>query len=254
MMADEMFERARSAIEAKDLPTLRALVDAEPELAHRRCPKHGGNLLHDAAYTNDVELCRFLVESGSATSWIKEKARVPDHKRAGPGSQSPLALALENNRLDAAGFLATVEVAPDNLWMAASLGNLERVRSFFDDAGGLAPGARDPNKAGDDAFVLADALVGAVHQRQMPVAIELLDRGADPSGRDQFGMTALHYAVQGNRELTEVLLGRGADVRIRDLQFDATPYGWATFQGWDEIAALLRERADLDPRDRGTPA
>ena len=36
-----------------------------------------------------------------------------------------------------ADFLERVEVIPENLWMAASLGNLGRVGSFFDDAGQL---------------------------------------------------------------------------------------------------------------------
>ncbi|MCG8545906.1 MAG: ankyrin repeat domain-containing protein [Alphaproteobacteria bacterium] len=172
-----------------------------------------------------------------------------DSPHAGSGSQTPLALALENGKGEAATFLATVEVAPDNLWMAASLGDFARMRRFFGAAGNLTAEARDPNKAGDDTFVLTDALVGAAHHGHNQVALDLIERGADPSGRDQFGMTALHYAVQGNTELTEALLDRGADVRVRDFQFDATPYGWAKYQKHDAIAALLKSRCDLDPRD-----
>ena len=130
--------------------------------------------------------------------------------------------------------------------MAASLGNLDRVRSFLDDAGQLLPGARDPNKAGDDPFVLADALVGAAHQRHMPVVVYLLEQGADPSGRDQFGMTAMHYAALGNLALAELLLDRGADVRVRDFQFNATPYGWAKFHRQNEIMALIESRVEIE--------
>ena len=197
-LTPEPYELASNAIDAKDLDALRAIVEEHPGLATERHPDDGGNLLHQAAYVNDAAICRFLVEAGCSPSQIKQKQCCPDAPHAGPGSQTPLALALENGKQEAAEYLKTVEIAPDNLWMAASLGDLERVRRFFDADGNLTEEARDPNKAGDDAFVLSDALVGAAHQHHTDVVLYLLDRGADPSGRDQFGMTALHYAVQGN--------------------------------------------------------
>lgn len=246
MTVNNTYSQAQSAISSKDLDALRELVQACPGLVHETCDQDGGNLLHDAAYANDVGLCRFLVESGCSTARIKEKRCCPDQPHAGSGSQSPLALALENNKHDAAVYLASVEVTPDNLWMAAALGNLERVQSFFDDAGQLLPAARDPNKAGDDSFVLADALVGAAHQGHMSVVVFLLERGANPSGRDQFGMTALHYAALGNLELATLLLDRDADVRVRDFQFNATPYGWAKFHGQEEIVSLIESRVTIE--------
>lgn len=65
-------------------------------------------------------------------------------------------------------------------------------------------------------------------------------------------MTALHYAVQGNRELILLLIGSGADIPIRDRQFNATPFGWARYQGYEEIVQLLKARCDLDPADLET--
>ncbi len=53
------------------------------------------------------------------------------------------------------------------------------------------------------------------------------DPGA-ASAKDGEGATPLHYAtLNGRREISELLLQRGADVNARDGRFDATPAGWA---------------------------
>ncbi|MHC5114831.1 MAG: ankyrin repeat domain-containing protein [Planctomycetota bacterium] len=241
-MTVELYQLALGAIESRDLDALRAVFREHPGLAESRHPDDGGNLLHAAAWANDADLCRFLVDVGCAPAQIRELVASPDGPHAGPGSQTPLALALENDRHDAAAYLEGVAITPDNLWMAAALGDLPRVQRFFDADGNLTADARDPNKAGDDVFVLTDAMVAAAHHGHVDVLEHLLERGADPSGRDQFGMTALHYAVQGNRPLTELLLDRGADAGVRDFQFDATPYGWSKYLGHEEIAAFLETR------------
>ena len=42
------------------------------------------------------------------------------------------------------------------------------------------------------------------------------------------GETALHEAaMNGEREIAEILLAAGADPNARDIEFDATPAGWA---------------------------
>lgn len=249
-MTDASFTTAMAAIHEGHAERVRELVTCDPALVDARSPETGGNLLHEAAYKNDVELCRFLVKAGCSTSQWRELDASPDKPHWGCGTQTPLALALEVKATDAAAYLAELEIAPDNLWMAASLGRMDRLRRFFDASGALLDDARDPNKAGDDSFVLTDAMVGAAHQGQLEAVSFLLERGAAVSGRNQFGMTALHYAAQGQKALTELLLDWGADVCVREWQYDATPYGWARYGDWPEIAALLEERCELDPRDR----
>jgi ankyrin repeat protein len=56
--------------------------------------------------------------------------------------------------------------------------------------------------------------------------LESDDRLADQ--RDESGATPLHYAaLNGHREIAQLLLERGADINSTDSQFGATPAGWA---------------------------
>ncbi|PYT13412.1 MAG: hypothetical protein DMG59_20515 [Acidobacteria bacterium] len=46
--------------------------------------------------------------------------------------------------------------------------------------------------------------------------------------RDESGATPLHYAaLHGHRQIVELLLKQGADINSTDIQFGATPAGWA---------------------------
>ena len=85
----------------------------------------------------------------------------------------------------------------------------------------------------------ADDLFAAVRAGNVPAVEQILAR--DPgaaAARDGDGATPLHYAAAaGHRELVRMLLDAGADVNARDLQFGATPAGWAI--------EYLRERGAL---------
>ncbi|MEM7204550.1 MAG: ankyrin repeat domain-containing protein [Planctomycetota bacterium] len=239
-MDERAFAAAWAAIGRGDLDELRALLASRPELARARLGDRAATLLHHAAYKNSVAACRLLLAAGSSLTALQGE---------GLEGQTPLALALECNGVDAAAFLAEIAVVPNCLWVAASFGRCQWMAEFFDAEGQLEERAADPNKSSEAGFVLADALVAAAHHRHNDAALMLLDKGADPSGRDHFGMTALHYAAIGNLPLAEALVGRGANARQRDLQFDATPYGWAKFHEAHVVVEYLEKHADLDPRD-----
>ena len=44
------------------------------------------------------------------------------------------------------------------------------------------------------------------------------------------------------REVTALLVAAGADLHLRDPEFDATPAGWAREGGHDELADRLNEK------------
>jgi ankyrin repeat protein len=93
-----------------------------------------------------------------------------------------------------------------------------------------------------------------------PAAVALaLDLGFDvnaaaepPHGRGM-GETALHEAaMNGEREIVEMLLAAGADRSVRDARFDATPAGWAHHGDQPGLAAIL-EPPDAQPEPRADP-
>jgi ankyrin repeat protein len=85
--------------------------------------------------------------------------------------------------------------------------------------------AADPAVARKPAVLKAAVDFG--HHR---LAAWLLDLGADPNGRAGTGAdeTPLHSAAwNGDLEMVELLLARGADPSLRDHQYDGIPEDWA---------------------------
>eukprot|EP00741_Cyanophora_paradoxa_P018756 tig00021094_g18105.t1 len=76
---------------------------------------------------------------------------------------------------------------------------------------------------------------------------ELVERGTDPSARDEAGYTPLHYAARGGfAEIVRFLLKRGADVHACTKAGKATALHRAAYIGSAEIASMLL-RAGADP-------
>jgi ankyrin repeat protein len=91
-------------------------------------------------------------------------------------------------------------------------------------------------------------LLWAVYSDRVAAATWLLDHGADPDLRHDFGgathgtaAVAMHLAAQfGSLQCLRLLLDRGADATIKDGAYDATPLGWAEYGGAREAATMLR--------------
>lgn len=74
-----------------------------------------------------------------------------------------------------------------------------------------------------------DLLIEATEHDNVEVVRMILDRNPKVvNERNTSGATALHHAAfNGNRRMAKLLVERGADINIRDIEFGATPAGWA---------------------------
>jgi len=71
----------------------------------------------------------------------------------------------------------------------------------------------------------------------------LLDRGVKPDDTNGLGMTTLHIlANEGTTAAAAWLLDRGADIHVRDREFESTPLAWAARAGREDMATFLISR------------
>ncbi len=180
-------------------------------------------------------------------------------------AHTPLSWAVVIEAYDCARALMEAGVEPD-LFCAAGLGEVDRVRAFFAPEGRLRPrasitgssryasdGTRLPCPPGTDREVVSDALYMACRAGHEGTVRELLTRGPDLAFRAFAGGTALHWAYfAGAPRVVALLLAAGADPTLRDPVLGCTPeafgicvpasWGWASKvrQRLAQDAALVR--------------
>ena len=172
----------------------------------------GWTPLHQAAYANQPDLAKRLLEAGAA----------PDIEAHGEGG-TPLAVALFWGHREAADVLAAVAIVPGNLRIAAGLGRDDLVAACFDERGTLTDAARGgrgfyrPHSgfplwrpSNDPQQVLDEALVWACKADRVGVLPLLVERGADVNA-DPYRGTPLIWAAANNRlAAAQWLLRHGA--------------------------------------------
>lgn len=285
-------DRVVAAVQNGDLATLEAILAEHPStLTHRT--DEGYSLLHHAAssttrhHLQAGDVAHRLINGGLAVDVRVEdgsdgEGATPLHFAASLGHMAVLEVLLERGaqveletlgsggtalvqalfygEQEAAQRLARISVAPDNLRVAAGLGQIERVRSWFTSQGRLRDGAGRARTfyrphdemptaviTDDPQEILGEAFAYAVRNGHLAVGEVLLEHGA-PIDFIPVSGTALHEAaVYGAGNRVEWLLSRGARTSIEDRQYGSMPYSWAHFGGHGELAArLLRLAAEED--------
>lgn len=291
---DTKFHPAIRAIKSGDLDGLRALLDQDPSLATARSSRSHPTLLQCLALEaldvpNKVEMAKLLIDAGADINGALGAAACIDNVEVasllldcganvnGIGSWSPLEEALYWNNRRVIDLLLDHGASVHNLRMAAALGRLDLMKSFFDSDGRLKPEAgkidwpfgelvksnlkskikdelqtKVAHWSNDPQEVINNAFVYACMHNQIDAATLLLDKGAQidgiPPGFDYSG-TGLHYAaLNGHRTMVDVLIQHGANANVRDTKVNSTPAGWAEHGGHKELSQYLDQLADSVPK------
>ncbi len=284
------FEAAVEAIISGDVPTLQRLLHENPELIRARSKRmHHATLLHYAGANgiegfrqktakNVVQVAEVLLNAGADVNAVAEMYRgsttiglvsTSIHPRLAGVQDELIAVLIEhgatiegrpgvavnsclaNGRGKAAEFLAQRGAQLD-LEGAAGVGQLDVVKSFFNDDGGL--------KAGVTMKHMTDGFAWACEFGRTEVVGFLLQHGMEVDARLRHdGQTGLHWAAYGGHaDAVELLLQRGAAVDAKDETFRGTPLGWALYawadppqQGtrdryYDVVALLVGAGANVD--------
>ena len=162
-------------------------------------------------------------------------------------------------------ILTRIWPVPDDLPHAAGLGNLARVKQWFDDAGAPALGdlkhhyPSSPYMPKDrvdeyahqwgplnEQRVLDVALAWSVINSHLDVADFLLQHGANinTTWSSHEPASILHELVwHRNYESMQFLIDRGIDMTIKDYRWNSTAQGWARYAANDEKLAQWLEEA-----------
>jgi hypothetical protein len=150
---------------------------------------------------------------------------------------------------------------PDDLPHAAAMGNLSRVKHWFDESGAPALGDldkhypyNDPRARGHLQWdpptpqqVLDTALAFSAINRHFDVADFLLEHGADinTTWNSHEPASILHHLVfYGDYDSMRFLIDRGIDMTIKDYRWNSTAKGWALYGKKDEKMAQWLEDAE----------
>ena len=241
--------RLHAAIRAGDAAAVEGLLGAEPALADARDEE--GSTLTAAVDAHRAALIPLLLRHGA-----------DPHLVYAHSAHTPLSWAVTIEAHDCARALVAGGVEPD-LYAAAGLGDVARVRAFFGPDGRLrarasitgssryaADGSRLPCPPETEAEIVADALYVAARGGQEAAVRELLAHGPDLSFRAFAGATSLHWAYFGGvRAVVALLLAAGADPALRDPVLGCTPEAFGIcFPASVAWVSRVRRRLAEDPR------
>jgi hypothetical protein len=188
-------------------------------------------------------------------------------RRQPPPRSQALEFAVTYARPHLIPVLTRIWPLPDDLPHAAAVGDLSRVKQWFDESGGPALGdlhnhfsCPRPQTQVDLRWgaataqqVLDTALALSVINGHFDAADFLLEHGADinTTWSSHEPASILHELVfHGNYEAMRFLIDRGIDMTIKDYRWNATAQGWALHAAKDQKMAQWLEEAQRQREQR----
>ena len=238
----------------RDLMAFEGLLQREPWLLGDDLIWLQDDLIGKATLRNDrAPLIRALFDRHPAI--LRRPPQAPSEA---------IAYALTYKATDLIPLLTRIWPMPDDLPHAAGMGNLARVKQWFDSSGAPALGDLEHHyprtsphlRKHDDLHwgapavphVLDTALAFAVINRHFDVADFLLEHGANinTDWNSHEPASILHHLVflPDPYESMQFLIDRGIDMHITDYRWSSNAAGWARFGNNDEKMARWLEEAD----------
>jgi ankyrin repeat protein len=225
------------AVRSNDVAGVEHALENDPNAVHRRSDE-GLTPLHIAAEHAGPAVVAALLDAGASP------------RETTPWGMTALEWAATLGRREV-GEVLIAKGGEVTFWIAAGLGRLGDVKRLHEGASVRELLRADPVTADpkgwppETAFAQGDGLSDAFHSAArngwVDVAAYLLGVGADIDARGYFGATALQWAAHlGHEDVVRWLVEHGANVELRDPQFDATAAGWAREGGHTEIADYLQ--------------
>ncbi|MBV9405854.1 MAG: ankyrin repeat domain-containing protein [Acidobacteriaceae bacterium] len=167
---------------------------------------------------------------------------------------SALVMAMDYGNAHLTPLLTPIWPLPDDLCHAAGVGDISRVKGWFDEAGRPRLGSLSQHYPTNAANVLRNlhwipanaqhildvALAWSCMNRHFEVASFLLERGANinTDWSTHEPASILHEcAVQASYEAAQFLIEHGIDMTIHDYRWNATAEGWARYAAKDRKMA-----------------
>jgi hypothetical protein len=237
-----------AAMHKSDLEEFSRWLQREPDLLKESNVGLLVGLVEKAAYTDRGPFIARLMEFNPALKMKRPRS-------------SALEFALEYGNAHLIPQLTQIWPLPDDLPHAAGVGNFERVRGWFDEAGHPRLGnltqhhpinhpswLRNLHWISPNAHHILDvAFAWACVNRKFEIADFLLGHGANinTDWSTHEPASILHEcAVHANYETAQFLIDRGIDMTIRDYRWNATAEGWAFYAAKDKKMAEFLTRAE----------
>ena len=240
-----------------NLLTFVSLLQREPWLLDEAFVEFQTRIIERAALRGHGEFITALLEQAPAIM-----------RRQPPPRSQAIEFAFTYANTNVIPILTRIWPVPDDLPHAAGMGNLVRVKQWFDDAGAPALGnlmhhyPSSPYMPKDrvdeyvrqwgslkEQRVLDVALAWSVINSHLDVAEFLLQHGANinTTWSSHEPASILHELVwHRNYESMRFLIDRGIDMTIRDYRWNSTAQGWARYAANDEKLARWLEKAQRE--------